>query len=376
MDFSPTGFWSYAHSDDENSGGHVLRLARQLSAEFRLLTGAELTLFVDREGLAWGDEWRKKIDTSIHGTTFFIPIITPTYFQREECRRELLLFHRKASASNLGELLLPIIFAPINFDENSEDEVLAIVSRLQGEPFADRRLDDENSSVYKRAINKLATRLKEVSDAIDERAEVTAPASSALAEATAHVESDGEPGFIDLIAEMLDHQLPAWVDSIGTLTSDLNVIAATLDTHGPQLIQANNSRTMGPRLIAVRNAAIALETPTTNFLEDAKLYRSITAEIGKGIKASADMALMSGDQEEIQQGIEAAQSIVKVQETLDDAMSKAEPLLDTMRDMVKLSRDMRPPTKRIAEALKIISDSRTLYGEWIDTLDRLRSALL
>ena len=65
MTFSPSGFWSYAHSHDENSGGHVLRPSRQFSAEFRLLTGTELQLFVDRTSLEWGDEWREKVDTSI-----------------------------------------------------------------------------------------------------------------------------------------------------------------------------------------------------------------------------------------------------------------------------------------------------------------------
>ncbi|OMC42595.1 hypothetical protein A5742_30350 [Mycolicibacterium fortuitum] len=376
MAFSPTGFWSYAHADDENSGGQVLRLARHLAAEFRLLTGTDLTLFVDRESLEWGDEWRKKVDTSIHGTTFFIPIVTPTYFQRDECRRELLLFHRKSSASDLQELLLPIIFAPINFDEESDDEVLAIVSKRQGEPFWDIRLEDETSSVYRKAIHKLAARLKAVSESVEERAELTDIPASAMTEATTdQLELDDEPGFLDLIAEMLDDLLPAWAAAIESLTVDLKAIETTLDEHQPNLTRANSARTMGPRIVALRNAAVALEAPTTNFLEHAKRYKTLTAEIGKGIAASAEMALMSGDQEDIQKGIDTAESIVEVQATLDEAMRAADPLLGVMRDMGRASRDMRPPTKRITEAITVISDSRTLYGQWVDTLTSLRSAL-
>lgn len=376
MAFSTTAFWSYAHADDDNSGGHVLRLARQLAAEYRLLTGTDLNLFVDREGLEWGDEWRSKIDTSIHGTTFFIPIITPTYFQREECRRELLLFHKKAAASGLGELLLPIIFAPIRFDENSEDEVLALVSRLQGEPFSDKRLEDEASSAYRQAINKLASRLQTVSESIEDRAEVTITVTPASAVDTAdRPDGDDEPGFIDLIADMLDNLFPAWVKSISDLTTDLNTIDATLGEHTPNLNQAGNARTMGPKLIAIRNAATALEAPTSNFLEHSKRYKSLTSQIGTGISASAEMALMSGDQDEIKKGIETAQSIVQIQETLDAAMSSADQLLSVMRDMGKMSRDMRAPTKRITEAVNIVSDSRTLYGEWVETLTSLENAL-
>ncbi|MDT5326097.1 MAG: hypothetical protein QOF25_3249 [Mycobacterium sp.] len=132
---------------------------------------------------------------------------------------------------------------------------------------------------------------------------------------------------------------------------------------------------MGPRIVAIRNAALALKTPTTDFLEHAKQYKTLTAQIGKGITASAEMALMSGDQEEIQKGIDTAESIVELQATFDEAMLAADPLLGMMRDMGRMSRDMRPPTKRIAEAITVISDSRTLYGQWVDTLTSLQSAL-
>lgn len=376
MPFSPSGFWSYAHADDENSGGHVLRLARQLAAEFRLLTGSELTLFVDRESLEWGDEWRTKVDTSIHGTTFFIPIITPTYFQREECRRELLLFHQKSAASNLGELLLPIIFAPITFDEESDDEVLAIVSKRQGEPFSDIRLEDENSSVYRKAVHKLAARLKAISESVGERAELTdLPPPAAADVMTVQLELDDEPGFLDVIAEMLDDLMPAWAATLDDITADLKEIEVTLDQHQGKLTQANRASKMGPRIIALRNAAMALEAPTSNFVSHAKRYKTLTAEIGKGIAASAEMALMSGDQSEIQQGLDTAQKIMELQTTFDEAMAGAGPLLDVTRDMGRMSRDMRPPTKRISEAVNIISDSRTLYGEWIDALSSLEGAL-
>jgi hypothetical protein len=374
--FSPTGFWSYAHSDDENSDGHVLRLARQLAAEFQLLAGTPLTLFVDRESLEWGDEWRAKVDTSIHGTTFFIPIITPTYFQREECRRELLLFHQKSSASNLGELLLPIIFAPIQFDEQSDDEVLAIVSRRQGEPFWEMRLEDERSSAYKKSIHKLASRLQTVSEAVEGRAELTV-AVKVTAEATVdQLELDDEPGFLDVVAEMMDELFPAWVESIENITADLKAIETTLDSHQSNLADANNAPTMGPRIVALRNAASALDSPTTDFLEHAKQYKTLTAEIGKGIAASAEMALMSGDQEELQKGIDTAESISEIQSTFDNAMSSADPLLGMMRDMGRMSRDMRAPTKRISAAITVIGDSRTLYGQWVDTLTSLQSALI
>jgi hypothetical protein len=132
---------------------------------------------------------------------------------------------------------------------------------------------------------------------------------------------------------------------------------------------------MGPRIVAIRNAALALEAPTSNFVESAKRYKALTIEIGKGISAATEMALISGNVEEITAGLELADTVITIQNALDDAMEKSRPLLQLARDMGRMSRDMRTPTKRIAEAITIIDDSRTLYSEWTETLKGLAREL-
>ena len=105
-----SGFWSYAHEDDVLDGGNILSLRRLIMEEYNLLSGEPLKLFVDRNDLAWGEEWRERIDSSLAETTFFIPVITPRYFTRPECRRELLEFAAKAKMLGAEELLLPILY--------------------------------------------------------------------------------------------------------------------------------------------------------------------------------------------------------------------------------------------------------------------------
>ncbi len=94
---SAAGFWSYTRTDDEQDGGRILRLADRIQAEFSLLTGNDLDLFVDREAIVWGEAWRARIDDALDLTAFFIPIITPRYYteaakfdtqpERRACRR-------------------------------------------------------------------------------------------------------------------------------------------------------------------------------------------------------------------------------------------------------------------------------------------------
>lgn len=83
------GFWSYVHADDEAEVQRISRLARDVAAQFEMLTGEPLALFLDRDAIEWGEAWRDKVDSSLASVAFFIPVITPRYFMSPECRREL-----------------------------------------------------------------------------------------------------------------------------------------------------------------------------------------------------------------------------------------------------------------------------------------------
>jgi hypothetical protein len=95
------GFWSYVHADDDADGGRVSRLARDVVAQYEMLTGEKIDLFLDRDNIPWGEEWRKEIDQSLSSIAFFISVLTPRYFMSSECRRELQKFAR--SARELGD---------------------------------------------------------------------------------------------------------------------------------------------------------------------------------------------------------------------------------------------------------------------------------
>lgn len=88
------GFWSYVHADDEAEGGRIACLARDVSSQFEMLTGDTLELFLDRDAIKWGDDWKNKVDSSLASVAFFIPVLTPRYFKSPECRRELQFFAR------------------------------------------------------------------------------------------------------------------------------------------------------------------------------------------------------------------------------------------------------------------------------------------
>jgi TIR domain len=99
------GFWSYVHADDDADGGRVTPLARDVAAQYEMLTGENIDLFLDRDDISWGEEWRKRIDESLSSIAFFIAVLTPCYFLSSECRRELQKFARSARDLGIEELV-------------------------------------------------------------------------------------------------------------------------------------------------------------------------------------------------------------------------------------------------------------------------------
>ena len=70
------GFWSYVHADDAADDGRIVRLAKDVAAEFEMLTDEKIDLFLDKDAISWGEDWRNKLDDSLASIAFFIPVLT------------------------------------------------------------------------------------------------------------------------------------------------------------------------------------------------------------------------------------------------------------------------------------------------------------
>jgi TIR domain len=199
------GFWSYTHDDDKHEDGAIVRLATRIGEEYSLITGEELTVFVDRKDLAWGEHWKKRIDNALVSTTFFIPVVTPRYFVREECRRELFEFARHAKALGVSELICPILYVPVGeLEEDNSDEAVALVARAQYEDWTSLRLCDERSAEHRRAVNRLATRLAEVADKVGSR----------QAEEENELNEEDEKAGLSETLDEIRELLPEWVEAV------------------------------------------------------------------------------------------------------------------------------------------------------------------
>lgn len=203
------GFWSYAHGDNELDDGAILKLAGLVAQEYDLLSGAPLKIFVDRDDLAWGDEWKARVDQALTRTTFFIPVITPRYFTRPECRRELLEYSAKAKALGVDELILPILYVkPVDFSQESPDEAVSLVARMQYADWTKARLQDPKSREYRTSVNSLAIRLIEIATKVSE-----AQLAREVRDEGAGGESQEPAGIGDIMLEVTA-LLPDWLEVV------------------------------------------------------------------------------------------------------------------------------------------------------------------
>lgn len=136
---SPAAFLSYVHEDNEYLGGHILAFADQLRGAVQFVTGRPFRIFVDRNDISWGSNWRARIETALAQVTFFIPIVTPSYFRSEECRKELVAFLQREQELGRTDLILPVYYMTCREMDPSRKVVDALARVISAHQYADWR---------------------------------------------------------------------------------------------------------------------------------------------------------------------------------------------------------------------------------------------
>jgi F-box protein 11 len=133
-------FLSYAHFDDSHENGRLSTFRERLAGEVRLQTGADFPIFQDRKDIAWGQQWRTRINQSIDAATLFIPILTPGFFASPECRRELEQFLEHEKKLNCQDLVLPVHYVECEvLTDESAREADSLAKLIATRQFVDWR---------------------------------------------------------------------------------------------------------------------------------------------------------------------------------------------------------------------------------------------
>ena len=81
-------FISYRHASDEARNKWVYNLRDELDLRLADLVG-KIDIWRDKEEILAGDQWRQRIAEALDNTAIFLAIVSGSYFESEECRKEM-----------------------------------------------------------------------------------------------------------------------------------------------------------------------------------------------------------------------------------------------------------------------------------------------
>ena len=381
------GFLSYSHLDDEADGGRIRRLATKIQAEYRVLTGEELKIFVDRNDLKWGQKWRERVDGALQSTTFFIPVLSPSYFASDECRREFLNFYNTTRALGVSRYLLAIRYAPVDdLVERSADKAKAIAAETQYKPWEHLRLEDEDSAVHRVAINDLAEELRTLMRAVEAQPARTATGPEvsrdthldheATDSSSTNLDDDDDPygdapSAVELVAE-LPVRASAWTETLDHFREANEEFNSRLTAGSADLDAANLGKNpFAAKIIVLRRVAEELEKPSRKMEEVGEEYMRTLLELDPSFRALAEIAHAqvnpSGhDRETLGQAQASVRSMV---EAGREATASVRSAIKSGRGLARVSRDLRPVLRRYETASQNVIDGQAVIEEWTRLMD-------
>ncbi|GAA2320755.1 hypothetical protein GCM10009853_093720 [Glycomyces scopariae] len=363
------GFWSYSHADDEAESGRIAQLARDVRSQFELLTGESIELFLDRDQLVWGDDWRPKVDASLMSIAFFVPVLTPRYFMSAECRRELNYFARGAERLGVKELVLPLLWVdmPALKAEDPADDLIGLVKRFQWIDWTNLKFSETSSGEYRRAVNELAHRLVDANTNAAQR-----PAN--LAQVDDIQEDADEPGTLDKLAAM-EESVPDMVDLLVGVAGELNRITEVVQSATDDMGVKGGASTAvhAAKLRVARSLAVQLEEPSGNIRSLGGRFSSSLNEIDEGVRiiierSPEESAADAQTAEQFQSFFQVIRELVGVADT---ALGEIAGMIRSIEPAERMSRDLRKPLRTLREGLTLMVDGFAVMQVWVGLIDEV-----
>jgi hypothetical protein len=357
------GFWSYVHDDDDAEGGRIVQLAQDVKKQYELITGESVEIFLDRTSIAWGDNWRDKVDSSLTSILFFVAVITPRYFLRPECRRELQTFARRAEALGVKELILPLHYVdvPAIREDPPADELVALVKPYQWEDWRALRYEETSSSNYRRAVGKLAQRLADTNQSLASRdlAAEAAPESGSAPEG-----DSGELGTLDLMARG-ESTLPEFAKTQAAVNSEITRVTQFLESATREISETHVTSFTG-RLAITKRLAADLASPASQILELGSRYTAQLYDIDPAIRATIAQApdAVKSDASNVAQVCGLFNLIKDLSATTVASTSEMQTFIGNIGQGEALSRDLRPPLQSLRTGISTIIEGNSMIIEW------------
>jgi WD40 repeat protein len=165
MSGEPAAFMSYARFNDSHDRGQLSQFRERLASEVQAQIGREFVIFQDRADIAWGQNWRQRIEETLDVVTLLLVIITPGFFNSTECREELARFLGRERVLGGSDLILPVYYISAREMDDpvvrESDELARALASRQFADWRELRFEPFTSPRVRRAIAQLASRMRD-----------------------------------------------------------------------------------------------------------------------------------------------------------------------------------------------------------------------
>jgi parallel beta-helix repeat protein len=229
----PAAFMSYVRFDDAHEDGQLSAFRERLAGEIRIQTGHEFPIFQDRNDIAWGQNWRQRIEETLDEVTLLLVIVTPGLFHSPACRGEVARFRERELTLGRTDLILPVYYVSAREmddpDLRKSDDLASLLWERQYADWRELRFEPLTSPVVRKQIATLATRMRDTFWQLPAVpvAKVSGPARSASAARGDVTAAGGAPHQDTARTEAPTHVVDAY------LRGDFATVSAAIEAAQP-----------------------------------------------------------------------------------------------------------------------------------------------
>jgi len=336
-------FLSYVHDDDQREAGRIVKFTHDLVDAYSHLYGHDLRLFIDREGIPWGQQWEAWLTQEAGAATFLLVAVTPNYLRSDPCREELLNFAALAARNDQPtRLILPLLWVDVTHTDvvANNDPVLERIRASQWEDVTNIWQLTPNGPEYTAIVRHAAARLHETIASRDKAAPTEIePEGADLIELTEQLTEAQE-----MLTQAMDRYSKA-IDEVGEL---LNT-QTSLDLSNPRAAES-----------AFTRLAVVTNEPRHNLDLATNDVNQAWNHLASVIEAIAKMPLPDDLGDEVRRALELAEDALVVPD-----LEEAE---QAVRMMSSLSRQLRPLAKTLSGALQVVRSVQASASAWSRSL--------
>jgi predicted AAA+ superfamily ATPase len=354
-------FLSYVRADDDAEHGRITQLARDLIERYRLITGEELELFIDKDSIRWGDEWQARIKSQLMQTTFFVPVVTPRFLKSAACRDEVGTFERTSRTLGTEAFILPILWNELRGND-SEDSVAVLLKSRNWENWTQLKYEDRTSGAYNRQLDEMANRL---ANAVDTIAQAKRPAPVSAEELAAD-SSD--------ILDLMERAEEAVLNLPQAMESWQPAVLGAFSAAGQALNQLPNDSPGSPSALraTLARAARAMTGPGIELEAESQRFRLTLKDLDDSLSSIIAFASRTPDAADSLGLIRALKLLSDdIPSSFDLEPGQLETFVTQISALGKVSREMREPTRALSDAVLLISDVLAMFESWRRQIDAL-----